>query len=213
MVKKIVKGQKAPKKVIVKKQGSGKEMTLAELQKLAHQGTFEAISKIEKYLETAIEGEKRAHAEIALAECELFYYTPRNEKEEEEFMLCGLIKKRERYIDGLEMKIEDISFGLDVVMLEKKVHEKVLANKNNKDKQEEWKYNWSEDHYICEKNDLQQIKEDIAYEEAGVAEAKKMVTTERYKNISTRHLEHYDFPFDDDENECGDDYDGCCCNE
>ena len=32
--------------------------------------------------------EKKDYAEMALEECELFYYSPANEKEEEEFLLC-----------------------------------------------------------------------------------------------------------------------------
>ena len=75
-----------------------------------------------------------------------------------------------------------------------------------------WKYNWMEDFVFMEENDAQKIKDEMAYDAAWVAEAKKMITTVRYKNIPARYLEHFDFDdgkdFDDDDADCCD-----CCEE
>lgn len=187
------------------------EFAPAELQKLAHAGTKEAVEKIEKYIKAAKDPEKKAYAEMVLEECEMFYYQPTNEKEEQEFLLCELIRERERHIDDLMIKTEEIKLDLEKSALEGKVHEKVLAT--HKNKQEEWKYNWMEDFDFTEKDDLQKIEDEIAYKEAWMAEAKKMITTPRYKNMPARYLEHFDFNFDDkfreDDNECCDCDDGC----
>lgn len=186
-----------------------KEVSQGELQKLAHAGTKEAIEKIEKYLKEEKDSEKRAYAQIALGECEMFYYQPKNEKEEEEFMLSELIRRKERYIDEQTMKIDDIKERIEKLMLEKKVHEKVLSK--HKNKQEEWKYNWMQDFVIMEENELQKIEESLKYDEAWVEEAKKMITTARYKNMPARHLEHYDFNFGEDSFSGKEDI--CDCND
>ena len=72
--------KKAQKKVVRKSVEAVKVPTESELQGLAHAGTKEAIEKIEKYLQVEGDAEKRAYAELALEECELFYYQSRNEK-------------------------------------------------------------------------------------------------------------------------------------
>ena len=78
-----------------------KELSQDELQKLAHEGTKEAMEKIEKYIKTEKDFEKGEYAKMALEECEMFYYQPKNEKEEEEFMLCEMIRRREENIDDM----------------------------------------------------------------------------------------------------------------
>ena len=148
---------------------------------------------------------------MALEECEMFYYQPTNEKEEQEFLLCELIREHERRIDDLIMEAEEDSFVIEKSALEGKVHEKVLAA--HKNKHEEWKYNWMEDFVFAEKHESQKIKDEIAYKKAWIEEAQKMITTPRYKDMSARYLEHFDFNFDDkfreDGDECCDCDDGC----
>lgn len=186
--------KKSNKKAIEKVEK--KEFSEGELQKLAHAGTKEAIEKIEKYIEEEKDFDKRAYAEMAREECEMFYYQPMNEKEEEEFMLCELIRRRENHIDNQMMEIEKIKLALEKSTLDGKVHEKVLAK--HKNKKEEWKYNWMPDFTCYEENELPKIEEQIAYDEAWVAEAKKMITTARYKTMPVRYLGHFDFNFGDD---------------
>ncbi len=184
--------KKTNKKAVVTK-----ELSQSELQKLAHMGTKEAIEKIENYLKIENDSLKKAQAQIALDECEFMYYEPLNEKEEEDFMLCELIRRRERGIDEMFMKMESLRAVLEKSALEGKVHEKVLAK--HKNKREKWQYNWMPDFVSMEAKALQEIEESIAYDEAWVAEAKKMITTARYKNIPARYMESLQFDFDDEE--------------
>jgi len=199
---------------VIKSAAAVKELSQGELQKMAHEGTKEAVEKIRKYVEAEKDFEKKSYAEMALEECEVFYYQPRNEKEEEDFLLSELIRRKENYIDDLMMKIEGIESEIEKLMLEKKVHEKVLSS--HKNKKEEWKYNWMQDFVTMEENKLGEIRDELAYDEAWVVEAKKIITTARYRNMPKRHLEHYDFNVDDGyENEhdcdCDDDEDCCDC--
>ena len=94
-------------------------LTEAELQALAHSASKEAIAKIEKYWKTEKDPEKRAYAEMALEECEFFYYQPNNEKEEKEFRLWFLINDRKKKILKIEMEIGGINSRLDKFALEK----------------------------------------------------------------------------------------------
>lgn len=183
------------------------EIEFNDLQKLAHAGTKEAIGKLEKIIKAEKDPKKKAYAEMALEECEMFYYEPTNEKEEQEFLLCELIRERERRIADLMMKIEGIELDLEKSELEGKVHKKVMAA--HKNKQEDWKYNWMEDFDFAEKNKPQEIKDELEYTEAWIAEAKKMIATPRYKNMPARHLEHFDFNFDDKFREDGEECCGC----
>lgn len=184
-----------------------KELTASELQKMAQTGTKEAMEKIEKYIKTEKDADKREQAMLALEECEFFYYEPTNEKEDEEFMLSALIMRREEDLEDLFLEAERMDMRLGRLALEKKVHEKVLAK--NKSKKEVWENNWMEEVVVMEKQELQEIEDEIAYEEAWVAEAKKMITTKRYKNIPAMYLEHFDFGDDDYDEDEGEEYGDC----
>jgi len=180
-------------------------LTDAELQKLAHSATKEAIVKIEKYMKSEKDPEKKAMAEMYLEECEFFYYQPTNDKEEQEFMLCVLINDREKKISKLEMEISRIESKLEIFELEQAVHVKVLAK--HKNKINDWQYRYMDDCMVFEHNKLKDLKDDLAYEKAWIEAAKKMISVSKYKNcIPDRHLSHFDFGFRDDDccdNKCG----------
>lgn len=184
--------KKQSKKVVENK----KEVLQSELQKLAHSGTKDAIKKIEKYTKEEKDPGKRAYAEMALEECEMFYYQPTNEKEEKDFDLCKLIRKKEESVEDKKLEIEKLKSILEKSELEGRVHKKVLEN--NKKKKEDWQYNWMPDFVAWERGELEKIKNDIAYDEAWVKEAKKMIKTERYKNIPARYLDRFDIDFEED---------------
>jgi hypothetical protein len=204
--------KKTQKKTVRKSVEAIKVITEGELQGLAHAGTKEAISKIEKYLQTEEDVEKRAYAELALEECELFYYQPMSEKEEEEFTLCELIRRKEDEIMNLMLEKERVNSRFEKLALEEKVHKKVLAV--HKNKKNDWKDNNLADFLARDEDELKQVQSDLAYVEAWVAEARKMITTERYKKMPARHLEHFDFNFGEkfskDEKDLYDDNCDCC---
>jgi len=220
-------------KAVVKKGKTTKELAPGELQKLANAGTKEAIAKIEQYLKIEKDEEKSAYAEMALEECEYLYYQPTSEKEDEEFMLVELIRRRENDLEDLMVEAGSVQMKLDKLMLEKKIHDKILAK--NKDMKEVWKYNYIPDMLITEQDAMQQLEDVIGYEEAWIAEARKLVTTPRYKTIPAHYLERFSFDFDQDdavdfedddeimdiddadeanfEGECGCGDDDCCSDE
>lgn len=185
-------------------------LTDAELQELAHSSTKEAITKIEKYMKSEKDPEKKAMAEMYLEECEFFYYQASNEKEEQAFMLCVLINIHEKKISKIEMEIARVTQRIEKFELEKAVHEKVLAK--HKNKINDWQYRYMDDFVICDHNQLKDLRDDLSYEKAWIEAAKKMITIAKYKNgIPERHLSHFDFGFEDDG--CGDNC-GCgCCND
>lgn len=193
-------------------------LTEAQMQKLAHAGTKEAIAKLEAYLGIEKDVEKKGYAEMSLEECEFFYYQPHNEKEEKEFLLCKLINDREVNLSRMEMKIENIKTRLEKFNIEKEVHEKVLVK--NKNKKKEWQYYCMDEFVLPDRNRLEELADTIEYEKAWIKAAKEIIKTQRYKNgIPARHLEHYDFGIEDDELaydercDCCDEYHDCCDND
>lgn len=192
-------------------------LTDSELQKLAHSATKEAITKIEKYMKSEKEPEKKAMAEMYLEECEFFYYQPSNEKEEQAFMLCVLINNHEKKISKIEMEISRIETKLEKYEMEQAVHEKVLAK--HKNKVNDWQYRRTDDFVVFGNSQLKDLKDDLAYEKAWIEAAKKMISISKYKNcIPERHLSHFDFGFEDDSccgDSCGccDDKGACCDND
>lgn len=186
---------------IVKNAKEVKLLSEAELDKLVESGTKEAQAAIKQYLKAEKDEEKRELAQRALAACEAQYFEPQNAKEEQEFILCKLISMRERELVELEEEAVQSELELDKLALEKKVHEQVMAK--HKDKQQAWADHWIEDMRQAEKNNLKAIEEDLEYQTAWVAAAKRMITVPRYKGgIDARHFEHYDFLFDEEVEEC-----------
>jgi hypothetical protein len=186
---------------IVKNVKEVKSLSEAELDKLVESGTKEAQAAIKQYLKSEKDEEKREMAQRALAACEAQYYEPQTEKEEQEFILCKLISMREREIGELEEEAAQSELELDKLKLEKKVHEQVMAK--HKDKQTSWADHWSEESRQIELGNLKAIEDEIEYETAWVAAAKRMITVARYKGgIDARHFEHYDFLFDEEVEDC-----------
>ncbi|MDO8260553.1 MAG: hypothetical protein Q7T50_03610 [Candidatus Magasanikbacteria bacterium] len=183
-------------------------LTEAELKKLAHSATKEAIAKIEKYMKSEKDLEKKAMAEMYLEECEFFYYQPTNNKEEQAFTLCVLINDREKKLSTMEMEISKIESKLEIFELEQAVHAKVLAK--HKNKVNDWQYRYTDDFMVFEHNKLEELKDNLVYEKAWIEAAKKMISISKYKNcIPDRHLSHFDFAFNDRDND-----DKCdCCND
>jgi len=182
-------------------------ITQSELNKLAHEGTKEAIAKIKSYIEVEKDYNKKAYAEMALEECELFYYQPQNEKEERDFTLCRIINEYKAKIDDLETEIDKIKAYLEKFELEQTVHIQVLVE--NKKKKEDWKYYCSEDFVCGERTRLAEIVDDLEYKKAWIESAKKMIVSKRYiDGIPERHLSHFDF------NDLYDDDGSCdCCDD
>lgn len=183
-------------------------ITQAELNKLAHEGTKEAIAKIEAYIKSEKDYDKRTYAQMALEECKYFYYQPNNEKEERDFMLCRLINEHKRHIDDLEAQIDKIRSSLDKFVLEQKVHEQVLAR--HKNKREDWKYRYMDDFVASDRKQLEEITNDIAYKKAWIDVAEKMIASPRYKGgIPERHLSHFNF----NDDSYGDNGSCDCCDD
>lgn len=195
------------KKIIKKAVAKKLSLTEEELDKLAESGTKEAIAKIEAYLKVEKDQEKKAYAQMALDECELFYYQPQNEKEEDDFLLCVLINRKQDALDELYIKAGQIQDNLDRFRIEQKVHKRVIAG--NKDRKDIWQYRYIDDLITYDLERLEEIKDDIDYEETWIAEAEKMIKTPRYKKgIPSRHLYQFDFGleddlFEDDAHDCG----------
>jgi hypothetical protein len=210
MSKKMVKKAEKAKKKSVSKPVVTKVATVDDLQGLAHEGTKEAMIMIERFIESVDDLELRAYGEMALEECEFLLYQPTNDTEEQELMLCALIERRERNRDDIDFDVDEAKLKVEKLTLEKNVHDRVLSS--HKKRKVEWEYFWIEDFMTMAEQDLRELESELEYEIAWIAEARKMITTERYKDISSRFLSHFDFDFEDESFDEDDDFDDDACN-
>ncbi len=183
-----------------------------KLGNLEHAGTKEAVEKLRKLLQEAKTAEERDYARMALEECECFYYSPNNEQEESDFLLAKLLSEHDEKFFDWDAKADAARTELDSLVIEKRVHERVMASKEGK-KNREWKDNYC--NYVEEmvRGRVKELKDKSAYEAAWIAEARGMIKSEKYKfapfNLFQRVLldcEGIDFWRDFDEDfECEDD--------
>jgi len=209
MSKKKSKSKKTKKVVAVNNDKKGQQSIIAWLTSLAHEGTEEAIKKIEEFLKTEKDKNLIGFAKCALDEAQFFCYSPNNELEEEDFELAKMIFQKEDRIFDLEMKLGKLQEELMKEVIEKKVWEKVMKN-NHKGKTKDWEYYYSPDFYCSEHNRLAEIQDSINYDSAWVEEARKLIKNKKFINIPKDFFNHIHSDYDgvniwDD--------DGCGCND
>ena len=195
------------KKATVKKTAVSKVPSLADFQELAHAGTKEALEQLERYLQTGTDPELLAYAELAFEECQFFLYQPGNAKEEEDLILRSLIERRERDIIDLTIEADEIRLRVENLTVEKKVHDKVLSGHAGKKKA--WAPFWMGEFLEMSKEELREITDEIEYDEAWIAEAWKMVKTEKYRTMPASFLRYFDL----DDETSDDDYDEFDCDD
>lgn len=186
-----------------------------QLTAWAHEGTLECIQRIQDFIKREHSSDLKGFAEVALQEGNYMYYDPANEKEEQDFLLAKMITERESVLIDKQMRMKTLQFRLKKLDIEKRVHQKLIGAAS-KAQQEDWKYNFSEDFYSLQKDELMELGEEIVYSEAWIASAKKLITTKKYQTIPRSvlmsiHLDDEEWLVDDCAGTgCGD---GCCDEE
>jgi hypothetical protein len=179
----------------------------------AHAGTAQSIENLKNFIKNEDNKELRAHARLALGEAQYFYYDADNQNEEKQLLLAKMIREEESALFNLVGRQDAAEHELKRLALDKKVYAQILKNKKyDKNKQEDWEYRFSEDYQTVVKHKLWDIENDINYKISWIEEANKLITVERYKNISPEVCEsiHFDGEgqtFWVDEPFCEDDYD------
>jgi len=210
------------KKAKIKAKITKKIKNQDSIMSLAHAGTKEAVAKIKAYIAKEKDENKKAMAELALDECQLFYYEPTNEKEEGDYYLLKLISRKEnrltdRYVQlfGLECEVKFVEQELRVV---KAISEKV----KKKDKEAEDIGVWvAQDSLTTTEQRLKELQDWIKEDEVFIETARGLITTERYKNIPKDFIDHIHFDneclnkdFEEDEYCCDDCNErDCCCED
>ena len=190
-----------PMSKMTKKPKGSADITLEELQKLAHLGTKEALEKLQSLSKQELPEEMRAYVHMALEECEFFYYEPTNESEEHDMNLALMIREREKAIERLETKLEAKKEKEALYDIDTAIHTQVL--KKNPKKEKDWEYFAP----ILLNGDAMDREIDIElllYQKEWIQEAKKHIKHEKYKNMSANYLDSWDLPDDDDECMCPD---------
>lgn len=196
------------KKSVVKKSEVQDEVML-----LAHAGTKEAVAKLEKILATEKDEDKKLTAELALEECRMFYYEPRNEKEEGDYFLLKLIYDKNERLTRRYGKLAALECEVKFAEQEFRVKKAVLEKNPKATKEENEMELWFvQDGLDSAQRDLKEIQDWIKDDENFIETAKKLITTERYKKIPEDYMEHVHF---DNEvlDDSFDEEDDCCCDD
>ncbi len=176
----------------------------AKLMDLAHQGTKEAIDKIEKIIKNTKDSDLIGFAGCALDECYFIYLMPDNEEEERDFLLAKMIDQKENKIIDLEIKAGKLEGRTKRLAIKQEVHEKIIQTSNKDSRWREWRYQISINAPRFVQERLQEIRDDIEYEEAWVKTAQDTIQNEKYKKIPygmIKNIHSIDDPDDEDEDD------------
>lgn len=176
--------------------------------KWAHEGTKEAVEKLERFVDETHDDDARAMAQIALDEARFNYLCANTAQEERDLELAFMIKDKEEQLVRLQEKMEAAQRELVLLEIEKDVHDALIAHAN-KERKEAWKYNFSEDHRMTMVMRRDELQDEVLYTEAWLAQARKLIKTEKYKDLPQGALEgwhHFSesVSFLDDEDICPD---------
>lgn len=166
--------KKLPATEYVSKEGS--------IMEWAHEGTKESVEKLERFIEGTFDEDARIMAEIALDEARFNYLCANNAQEERDLELAFLIVENEERRFTLQEKIDVAEHELAVLEIEKDVHDALIANAN-KARKKEWEYNFSEDHRMTVVMRRDELRDESLYLDAWIAQARKLIKTEKYKNL------------------------------
>lgn len=148
-----------------------------ELDVLAQEGTVEAIRKIEDFVAKEQNWEIKGWAELALSEAKRCYYSPRNEHEENDFLLAKMIDEQESKNLDILGKIDAAKLELRQLALKKSVCDRL--KKEEKDSE----YGFSEDYRTTVRSRLSELENELSFGSSWIAEAKKMIKNKKFKDI------------------------------
>lgn len=148
----------------------------------AHEGTKEAVEKLERFIQETHDDDARSMAEIALDEAQFNYLSSNNAQEERDLDLAFLIVDKEERMFDLQEKQEAAEREIASLEMEKEVHDALISHAN-KARKEAWKYNFSEDYLMIVKGRRDELRDETLYLDAWIAQARKLIKTEKYKNL------------------------------
>lgn len=148
----------------------------------AHEGTKEAVEKLERFIKETHDDDARIMAEIALDEARFNYLSANDAQEEKDLELAFMIVYKEERLYSLQEKIEVAEHELVLLEIERDVHDALIA-KANKERKEAWKYNFSEDYRMTVVMRRDELQDELFYTDAWLAQARNLIKTEKYKNL------------------------------
>jgi len=191
-----------------------------QLMEWAHKGDEESLKKLSDFIIKEKDADLREFARLAHDEAEFFFYSPRNDKEEQEFLLAKMVYERDMRLWELIGKADAAKFELQKLDLDRGVHRKVIDRVKEQKKTntfEEWKYNFSEDYCKIVQNQLKKIEDEISYESSWLEQARTMITAKQYHQVPVEFWEHIHwdgegstFWADENDDEC---YSKECCDD
>lgn len=159
----------------------------AQLIAWGHEGTMESIEKFKNFIKNEKNKDLRGFAEIALEETSYYYYEPKNDIEEEDFILLKMIEEKKNELFDIGVQIEQEQFRIKKQELDNKICKELSKNKKWEDKYCEYVLSWASER-------AEKLKEEVDFNYAWIATAQKMIKTKRYHTIPSEiiHSTHLD---------------------
>ncbi len=188
------------------------------VHELSHVGTKEAIAELEVIVAKEKNEDIRQQAQLALEECQFFYYSPETPEEEKEFLLLKLIDKREEELFEEEMELDRFLFQEEEKDISAEITKKLIEKTKDKKQKEVYQEFLMEipDVLTLEGKRKEEMEKSIMFLEAWLEEAYEHITIEKYKNIPPEVLFQMRSGYEDEEDNCCDEeveegsLDGCC---
>jgi hypothetical protein len=207
-----------PKKKPSKKiQAVEKISAYDRLMTLAHAGTKEAVAKLEAGIKAEVDEEKKEMLKLALEECQYFYCQPRNKKEEDDFHLLELIKRKDQRLMNEYRRQTALQSRVAFAEQELRVAKEIFKKFPTRGEFPDVGVWVAQDMLTMAKQDLEEAERNIEDGELFIETAKSLITTERYKNMPVGFMDsvHFDDEGEDDSFDNFEEYeeDDCCCCE
>ncbi len=158
------------------------DLAREELDALAQEGTVEAIKKIEDYVAREQDWDIKTWAELALSKAKRCYYSPRNVREEKDFLLVKMIDQKENKNSIVSAKIAATKLELRRLALDKSVYDELKKGKNKK-AIEESEFGFSEDYKVTVQSRLSALEDELSFNLAWIDAARKMIVNKKFTDI------------------------------
>lgn len=170
------------------------EAIKTQLQAWAHEGSRKSLDKIIDFINREKDEELRAYAEIARGEAGYFYYAPNSDEEENDFLTAKQIMNRELECIELKYRIEAGELAVQKESIDIKINEKLMREKGA---DQDWKYRNPKFYAGFIENRLEELKEDLKFNQAWIKAARKTIKNKKYIDIPFDMLSHIHLDIED----------------
>lgn len=151
-----------------------------QIRTWAKEGTVESVEKIRQVMVDTEDDDVFVFAKLSYDEALYNTFSPKSDKEEQEFLFGRMIHRAETRMFDLALERDKLERSIAEDDIDRSIHQKIMKGAN-KEQREIWKYNWSPDFSWFDKNRLEETLSEMTYKKVWIEQAKKMFASPKYK--------------------------------